>query len=400
MRKYNFKNLLEIIIPILIIIFNVLIILFPNKMILAAKDGISLWINNVVPSLLPFIIGTNILMGLGVINFIGTLLEPVMYKLFRVPGIGGFALITGMTSGYPMGSKVIANIREKKLINKVEAQRLISFTNNSGPLFILGAVGLGMFKNIYVGYFIILIHYSAAILTGLLFRYYKPIVTKKQKTDNKNILKKAYKSMKEAKQKDGRNFGELLGDSVGNGMQSMLHIGGFIIIFCVLVEAMKLTNIIGFFELMFYPILNTFNISSELFSGFFIGIIEVTNGAKLLATENFTKAYVLAVAMLISFGGFSIHAQSINFISKTDISIPIYFVSKIIHSVLTLILGLIIYPLFNFNTNEAVTTFNMYTHNSLFSQLIFSSVTFMLTLVFILIVSICANVIFNLNKID
>lgn len=399
MKKYNFKNLLEIIIPILIIIFNVLIILFPSRMILTAKDGISLWINNVVPSLLPFIIGTNILMGLGVINFIGTLLEPVMYKLFRVPGIGGFALITGMTSGYPMGSKVISNIREDNLITKIEAQRLISFTNNSGPLFIIGAVGLGMFKNNYVGYFIMLIHYGAAIITGLLFRYYKPTEIRIHKTKYKNILKKSYLSMKEAKQKDGRSFGQLLGDSVGNGMQSMLHIGGFIIIFCVLVETIKLTHILSLFEIIFYFILNTFNISSELFNGFFIGIIEVTNGAKLLATENFTKPYVLAVAMLISFGGLSIHAQSVNYISKTDISIPIYFISKVIHSIITLILGLLIYPFFNFNNIEAISTFNIYTHSSIFNQLIFSSIIFILTLVFILVLGICINTAFKFNKI-
>ena len=375
MEKYKLKNFFAIIIPILVVTFNALIVIFPRDMIAAAREGLNLSINNVIPSLLPFVIGTNILMGLGVINFIGTLLEPIMFKIFNVPGIGGFALITGMTSGYPMGSKVVSNLRETKQITKIQAQRLISFANNSGPLFILGAVGIGMFQNASVGYFIMLTHYTSALITGFLFRYYKrdkhdPIIF-----DKNDMLKKAYTSMKKSKQKDGRNFGQLLGDSVANAMISMLNIGGFIIIFCVLVEVAKIT---------LFPVLHTFNASSDISDSFIIGLIEVTNGAKLLANENFTKVNVLAVAMLVSFGGFSIHAQSINFISKTDISVPLYFVSKTIHSIITLFLGFIIYPFFDFNTNHAVAVFNIYSSEA-FNNLIFSSVIFIssITLIFI-----------------
>jgi len=375
-KKNKLKSLLSIIISILVVTFNALIIAFPREMIAAAKEGITLSINNVVPSLLPFVIGTNILMGLGVINFIGTLLGPLMLKIFNIPGIGGFAIITGMTSGYPMGSKVVSTIRESQEITKVQAQRLISFSNNSGPLFILGAVGLGMFKNPSVGYFIMIIHYTAALITGFLFRYYKRDKNEIHKLDNKNILKKAYVSMKKAREKDGRNFGQLLGDSIAGSMISMLNIAGFITIFCVLVAAVRI---------VIFPLLYTFNMSSDFSNNFILGLIEVTNGAKLIASENFTKASVLGVASLISFGGFSIHAQSINFISKTDINIYIYILSKAIHSVITLILGFLLFPFFRFSGDQVIEVFNIY-NASAFDNFLFSSMIFIasLTLVFIL----------------
>lgn len=397
MKKYYLKIFLTIIIPILVIFFNFIIIIFPYEMISAAKEGLLLWVNNIIPSLLPFIIGTNILMGLGVINFIGKLIEPIMYKVFRVPGIGGFALISGMTSGYPMGSKIISTIREEKQITKIEAQRLISFANNSGPLFILGAVGLGMFKSASVGYFIMIIHYTSAIITGILFRYYKVSGEIQKNYNNKNLIRNAYISMKSAKDKDGRGFGQLLGDSVGNAMQSMLQIGGFIIIFCVLVEAIKLMNIILILEVILYPILNIFNISSNVFTGFIVGIIEVTNGTKLIASEEFTRSHVLSVAMLISFGGFSIHAQSINFISKTDINIFVYICSKVIHSLITFVLGFMLYPFFELNRNETVTTFNIY-NQSIFNDLFFSSLTFIISILLVLASAIFLNIFIRFNK--
>ena len=63
-----------------------------------------------------------------------------MRPLFGVPGEGAFALIMGTISGYPMGAKIVADLKEKESVNKVEAERLLAFTNNSGPLFVIGAV--------------------------------------------------------------------------------------------------------------------------------------------------------------------------------------------------------------------------------------------------------------------
>ena len=77
-------------------------ILFPEVAFQASLSGLNVWFQVVFPALLPFFIMCELLMGLGVVNFIGVLLEPLMRPIFNVPGAGGFAMAMGLTSGYPM----------------------------------------------------------------------------------------------------------------------------------------------------------------------------------------------------------------------------------------------------------------------------------------------------------
>ncbi len=81
------------------------LILFPKEALEAAKGGINLWLFTITPSLLPFFIGSELLLQLGVVHFLGTFLEPIMRPLFNVPGSGSFAMAIGYTSGYPVGAR-------------------------------------------------------------------------------------------------------------------------------------------------------------------------------------------------------------------------------------------------------------------------------------------------------
>ena len=89
------------------------------------------------------------------------------------PVHGAFALAMGITSGYPVGAKVASDLYIKNLCTKTEAERLLAFTNSSGPLFIIGAVGTGMFFDSKVGLLLFLTHFLASISVGILFRFYK-----------------------------------------------------------------------------------------------------------------------------------------------------------------------------------------------------------------------------------
>lgn len=380
MEKNKLKKIVSLIIPTLVMLFNVFILLNPREIILCAKEGIDLWINTVFPSLFPFIIGANILTGLGFVNFMGTLLEPVMQPLFGVPGHGSFALMAGLTSGYPVGAKVTGDLRAKNQITKHEAQRLLSFTNNSGPLFILGAVGVGLFKSITAGYFIMTIHYGAAIINGLLFKSYKKSPPSGRR--EKNLFRKSYQSMLRYRQKEDKTIGQLLSDSVKNAMETILQIGGFIILFCVLVKILELTNFISVTRALLSPVLGTTD--SELYEGIFTGIIEMTNGAKKISSLGLSAQNVIACSALISFGGFSIHAQSINFLQKTDISFLIYILSKTSHTAITVVLGFLLFPFFDFSPDETVTVFlNM----GIFDKLLLSSLGFFLGFLAVFVLS-------------
>lgn len=114
--------------------FTVTIVFFPDETFQASLDGLKLWWDIVLPALLPFFIISEILMGLGVVHFMGALLEPLMQPLFRVPGVGGFVMAIGLASGYPIGAKITSRLREQNMLSKVEAERLVCFTNTADPL--------------------------------------------------------------------------------------------------------------------------------------------------------------------------------------------------------------------------------------------------------------------------
>lgn len=123
------------------------LVLFPKEALEASGRGLDMWWNVVFPSLLPFFIVSELLIGFGVVSFIGVILEPLMRPLFRVPGLGGFVWAMGLASGNPAGAKLAVQMRQQKRITRIEGERLAGFTNSSNPLFIFGAIAVGFFFN-------------------------------------------------------------------------------------------------------------------------------------------------------------------------------------------------------------------------------------------------------------
>ena len=124
-------------IPTLFCLFTICLVIFSKSNLSATKSGLLLWANQVVPSLFPFFIATELLSYTTVVTKIGKCLDPIMRPIFNVPGCGAYAFLMGIISGYPVGAKIVSNFRSQGLCSKEEAERLVAFTNNSGPLFIL-----------------------------------------------------------------------------------------------------------------------------------------------------------------------------------------------------------------------------------------------------------------------
>lgn len=318
-------------------LFNVFLLLNPQETVVAAREGLLLWFNQVLPSLLPFMIGINILIGTGFAQLLGALLSGITAPLFHVPGAGGFALITGLTSGYPMGAKVIAQLRTENQITQTEAQRLIGFCNNAGPLFIVGVAGTGLFGSASAGYCLWASHVSAALVMGFLLRFYKRKEhTHKPDSRHKKTALDVFFSYR---QTHDCAMGSVLGESVKNATEAVVIIGGYIIFFSVLTRGLS------------YMIMGP-----DLFKGIFSGILEVTNGVKLLVSDTDTPVMTrLACASgVIAFGGFSIHAQTIHFIRHTDINVGLYILTKMAHAMIAVFICIFIFPFFKIDGVSAI----------------------------------------------
>ena len=317
MKKYIFT--------ILVFLLTLFCIIFPESMINSTKNGLSLWWKIVLPSLFPFLILSNLITKTAIPMIFGKILNPIMEFIFNLPGISALPLFLGMTGGYPIGAKVTSDLRFNNQISKTIANRLIAFTNNSGPLFITGAIGIGLYGNKQIGTLILLSHYISAFLVGLFFRFRKQNEYLDNETPKINFEIITL-----------RNLGTTLTDAVKSSVISVVLIGGFIVLFSIISTIMLETGII-------------YAISNLLFKGFDIsfsfsiisGILEVTNGVNLIANLNISLLQKLIItSILLGFGGFSIHMQTLSVISKTDIKISYYLIGKILQGMLS---GIITY---------------------------------------------------------
>ena len=346
--RFIFLSIRKLILPTLFCTFTICLVIFSKNNLNAAKNGLVLWANNVVPSLLPFFIATELLGYTNVVNKLGKLLNPIMRPIFNVPGVGSYALLMGIISGYPTGAKIVCNLKEQGLLTDVESERLLAFTNNSGPLFILGTVGVSLFGNTLIGFLLLLTHILACISVGILFRFWK-----KNKNPNFSNLKININNNKQLV--NFSNLGEILGKSITSSISTIVMIGGFVVLFSVVLSILKNSNIIELLAHIIFPIFKLFGIQDFNFCTSFIsGILELTNGVMSISTipcKNISINIILT-SFLLGFAGISILLQVYSIIAKSDISIKPYIVGKILHGLFAALytfLFITYCPIFNLN---------------------------------------------------
>ncbi len=333
---------------LLFLLFTFCLLLFSKNNLSAAKSGLTLWATSVVPSLFPFFVATELLMHTNIIYYFGRLLNPLMKPLFNIRGEGAFAFLMGIISGYPVGAKIASDFRKNDICSKEECERLLSFTNNSGPLFIIGTIGILMFKNTTIGVLLFITHLLACISVGVIFRFWK---TNSYSKNTK--LKSSFRQNKNTSVNLG-NLGEIIAESINNSISTILLIGGFVVLFSCIISILKTSGFLHFVELVFAPFFNFLNIDSVFIQGIFTGFLEITNGISSISNIACKKLSIniILTAFLLGFGGISILLQVLSITSKTDLSIKPYIYGKLLQGLFAsaytyLFINLI--PFFNFD---------------------------------------------------
>ncbi|MDY0396283.1 sporulation integral membrane protein YlbJ [Virgibacillus halophilus] len=347
------SKLKTIVLAIAVIALALVMIKFPKDAYEASIRGLDMWWEIVFPSLLPFFITAELLLSFGVVRLLGVLFEPIMRPIFRVPGAGSFAWILGMVSGYPTGAKITARLRQEKQLTRIEAERLTSFTNASSPLFIVAALSVGFLGDARLGLLIAVCHYTGNVFVGIIMRFYGVRQEEKQakmklKQQNGLVLH-ALKEMHRTRIKDKRAFGEILGDAVLNSVQTLLMVGGFIILFSVLSKLLFLVQFTPVLAAGLHFIFQMLQLPVELALPFISGVLEITVGASMISKESIDPlfAVIVVISFILGFNGLSIHAQVASIISETDIRYFPYFIGRILHAFIASILTVLLYrPLY------------------------------------------------------
>ena len=326
------------ILPAIFVLIAIFLVVFSRSNLDATKQGLELWAYTVVPSLFPFFVITNLLSQTKVVNIIGKILDKLMRPFFNVPGIGGFAFVMGLISGYPIGAKVVSDFRHQSLVTKDEGERLLAFTNNSGPLFIISSVGIGMFGDTKTGILLLCTHILACITVGIILGKFSKKSDNEFRTNMNNRLNKKNEikdNNLDSKNVTLKNLGEVLSISISNSISTILLIGGFVIIFSVIISILNKTHTLNLLSNLLKPVLQMFNMDTDFPKPLLSGILELTNGVKQVSAINIKaiSQNIILCAFLLGFGGFSVLLQVFSIVSKTDLSMKKYVIGKFMQGI-------------------------------------------------------------------
>ncbi|MFC6651183.1 nucleoside recognition domain-containing protein [Paenibacillus rhizoplanae] len=233
------------------ILLAIAIVAAPEASFKASLTGLSLWWTLVFPALLPFLILSEMLSASGFVHGIGVLLEPLMKRWFRLPGAGGWTLVLGLTAGFPAGAGGVMQLYKQGAITDKEAGRLAAIVHYASPVTLLIVVGTAFLHSPAAGYALLAIHWLSGLATGMLsacFSSSRKIVSPipqgsdTRHTSSRSRAKKAslprriHQAAADARSRDGRGFGKVLGESVSSAVQNLMIVGGYMIMFAVVVS--------------------------------------------------------------------------------------------------------------------------------------------------------------------
>lgn len=385
MKKIKF---IKFLLPSLIVMILIIgIISFPKDSILAAKNGFSIWVDTLIPSLLPFIIAANLIVKLKFVDILGLIVNPVTKKLFNVSGKSSLVFAISTVSGYPIGTKLASELRQSNEISKFEAQRLVAFCSTSGPLFIVGAVSIGMFNNSALGYLMLFCHYLGSLTVGILFKNYG-----KENVNNENLnFKFEVKKIMECKNKQNKGFFVLFGDAVFSGVNTILMVGGFVIVFSVVFKVLCIFKFINLVSYIIYIPLSIFGFSLDLCSSFISGLFEITIGCNQISNISTVPEIIRAslCSFIIAFSGLSILAQCCSFLAQTDINTGTYIFSKFLHGIFASVFTFAFYPFINSSNlfTKLNSSSDLFYNNSIWSFYIHNYRIILPILIFIYLIS-------------
>ena len=308
------------------------LVLWPGEAMSAMKDGLKLCGNVILPSLFPFFVLSSLVVELGMSRYLGRLLEPVMAPLFRVNGTCAAALALGFVGGYPVGARTAIELYQNGQCSRTEAERLLAFCNNSGPAFILGVVGTGVFGSGRAGLMLYLAHILASLTVGLIFRFYKP-----------SHRLQTYRTG--GPQFQAASFPIAFTHSITGAMSSALNICAFVLFFTVFLRLLAYAGVLGTLARGLAAVFSPLGLSELWARRLMTGLLEVSSGVSSLTDGTLTGRLSMA-AFMLGWAGVSVHCQVLAFLGDSGLSMRTYVVGKLIHGVLSSILAAILCALF------------------------------------------------------
>jgi len=316
------KKLLFVILCIsLIFVF----IIYSTSCIPAAADALFNCFKSVFPAIFPFLVLTEMLNRTNLFSSIGNKTEKIARIIFKTSGNALSVICIGFLCGFPGAAKVTADFYNNGRISYSDAVRLSTFTNNPGPLFMVGTVGVVFLDSALLGFQLFAVQILSSFITGIILSHIiniesTPPVNKK----NNKILPQS-------------SLG-IFTESINTAVLTMLPIIGTIVFFAFFSEAIISSNIIASIVSLIFPPNSAF-----LTNCIIRCVFELTGGLTAVIPLLKGSCFLLpGVSLICSWSGIAIHIQVTNFYIKENLPVKFYFIGKLIQSTLSTVLTVLI----------------------------------------------------------
>lgn len=294
----------------------VLMLRHPALSLEYASTGLNLWLKKMVPTLLPFMILSGIMIRMDLTESFVKLLHPLLHRLYGTSKNGSYTIIMGFLCGFPMGARIVGELYESGKLSREESSKLLYFCNNIGPIYFLSYVVpvLAIERPLLP----FLIMYGIPMLYGLVLFRVLPLFLRRSTPSHTNMFNApnicdAANTSGTYKKTVRMPLLAAIDASVISGLIGIAKLGGYMVFFNLL-------------NIMFVP----FHHASTDLLGLYRCILEITSGIDYSG-----HSLYYAILILLPFGGFSCIAQTYSMISRTDLSVRTYVFHKIIQTALT-----------------------------------------------------------------
>ena len=292
-----------------------LMLRYPALSLEYASTGLTLWFTKMVPTLLPFMILSGIMIRMNLTERFVGLLHPLLHRIYGTSRNGSYTIIMGFLCGFPMGARIVGELYEQHKLSREESALLLSFCNNIGPIYFLSYVipTLGIDRPGRP----FLLMYGIPLLYGFLLMRIRPWMTRKVSSCENHPEARSL----QARQPGSCSLLAAIDASVLSGLIGIARLGGYMVFF-------NLLNIV--FQPFQHVNTNILNIYRCL--------LEITSGIDCSG-----RSINYAILILLPFGGFSCIAQTYSMIRQTDLSLRPYVYHKTVQTAVTAACYLLLY---------------------------------------------------------
>lgn len=302
--------------PALALLFLLALLRRPEAALEGARRGLAVCGESIVPALLPFLVLSGLVGALGLADRLAGVLSQPLARLFAAPGCVAAPFLLGLCGGYPVGAASLAGLARDGALTPEEAGRLLPACNNTGPAFLLGAVGLGVFGSGAAGALLYAAHALAALALGLLGSIGRPRILPARLTASPAP----------------RPLSAALPESVRGAVTAALNISGFVVFFSVLTA---LAEASGLLPQAAGALSARFGLELHAARALLTGLLELGGGVAALQGLAPSPGNLALAAFLLGFGSLSVHCQTLAALEGTEIKTSRHFAGRLIHGILS-----------------------------------------------------------------